>query len=667
MSLRERFAKLDHLQRGRMFKYIASGVVVLAAIIAFTWYLVAVNAPPENPGPESGAPVAAAPTPSDEAGGEDASAPAPTPEQKNAINATQQIIDSISAGREDPTSVGVGIAIAAALMLTVIWLGLALTYLALLIVGLAPALLMGLVFKWHHPAWILGGVVVLTASFAALMRLLKVLLAHSNPVFAIARNVLDEAVRMKISLIFIVLLIFGLAVLPALLDADQPLRYRVQTFLQYAIGGSFWLIAVLVVLFSVSTVTFEQRDRVIWQTVTKPVAAWQYVLGKWLGVVALSAALLATCAAGTFLFTEYLRSQPAMGERRDAAFVANEPGAIAEDRFILETQVLRARRTSHIEPVEIDLEQLRATATEEVRRNVREQMSMYSDLTGTAFEEEVEKRAQDMLKSALEGVQKGFRSVAPGRSSGEYVFKDLGEARNTDSPLILRYKLDAGSNSPEDLYHITFLFPQGAVIPASVNLGQFQKLELLPGVINDDGTVRMQIVNGRIVGNSIQPNANTITFAPDGLELSYAVSSYRPNFVRVQAVLWVKLAFLAMLGIAAGTFLSFPVASLVSFGAFWAAEGSMYLTKALGNFATEDREGKVLVLNTIVAKIAGVVALAFRSYGELAPTSRIVEGVLLSWGDFAQGSIVLFAWMLLMFGIASYVFRRRELAMYSGH
>lgn len=62
------------------------------------------------------------------------------------------------------------------------------------------------------------------------------------------------------SLVFIVVMIFD-AALPLLLNENQPLRYRVQNFLQYGTSGSFMIIAVLVVLFSVMSVSGEQAHR----------------------------------------------------------------------------------------------------------------------------------------------------------------------------------------------------------------------------------------------------------------------------------------------------------------------------------------------------------------------------------------------------------------------
>src|SRR5262249_32782404 len=133
------------------------------------------------------------------------------------------------------------------------------------------------------------GCTALTAAFTALVQALRLAFSGPHPVLAIARNMIAEAVRMKISLVFIIILIFALAALPGTLSQDTPLRYRVQAFLQYGTGGAYWIIAILILFFSAASVSFEQRDRQIWQTMTKPVAPWQYILGKWLGACGLSA------------------------------------------------------------------------------------------------------------------------------------------------------------------------------------------------------------------------------------------------------------------------------------------------------------------------------------------------------------------------------------------
>ena len=161
-------------------------------------------------------------------------------------------------------------------------------------------------------------------------------------------------------------------------------------------------------------------------------------------------------------------------------------------------------------------------------------------------------------------------------------------------------------------------------------------------------------------------NEEMISFPPEGLELSYSVGSYRVNFFRCMAVLWVKLAFLSMLAICASTFLSFPVACLIAFSVFIGAEGTGFLKEALQYYSAADDKGNVNIVKVVVRAIGLTVAWMFGSYHDLKPTMRLVDGRLLTWSSMAWGCGVLLAWTAGMYALAVGIFRRRELATYSG-
>ncbi len=661
MTVREFLSRANDLQQRRGFKIAASGVVVLIAMAAFIAYVVARHAP-AGEGAPADAPSAVAqpdaPTPPvTEADAATAAA------EKNAVEATQRILKTITAGRQDPTSLGIGLLVGVGLALVVIWLGLGLSYLALLLLGVLPALLVWRGLGWPGAALLLAGVTILAAAFSALLRALRLAFAGPHPVMAIARNLLDEASRQKLSLVFIVLLMFGLAALPGMLDPTQPLRYRVQTFLQYSTAGSFWLIAILVLLLSVASVAFEQRDRLIWQTMTKPVSAWQYLLGKWLGLAGLSGVLLVVCASGVFLFTEYLRSRPALGEDPNQAYVALD-GGISEDRQILETQVLAARRTVRPEEPPIDAEQFEKNVAALVEEEMRRGELNFAELSPADAAAERERIRLKLSGEVFKGVRQAYFAIEPTKAE-VFVFRGLGPARGSDRPIVLRYKVDAGANNPDDFYKVTFEFRGGEATVEEVNLGQMHYLHLLPTVVDDDGVVAIRVTNGDLFQR--RPNAETLAFPPDGLEVTYAVSGYRPNFARVFGVLWVKLAFLAMLGLASATFLSFAVASMVSFGAFLAAESAGFLRSSLENYTAVDPiKGHTEYGRLVIRSIAQAVEWIFRVYADLSPVSKITDGRLLGWGEVGVGTVVLAIWTAVLFAGGVLIFRRRELATYSG-
>ena len=637
MTLRDRLRALDRLQQARTFKVIASVLVTLAAVGGIVAIGVALKA--------SGQPDLA---------------PAATDAAGTAIDQTSRILRDVVSARTSLGSSAAMIGIAWGLCLVVIWLGLSLTYLGLGVACALPLWGVWLTGIGRDAIPMIAGLGVLAGSFIALMRGAMLLMNLPGPVFAIARNVLAESTRMRLSAVFIILLIFMMAALPTLLDSEQPLRYRMQAFLQYGTGGAFWLIAVLTLLFSCATVAFEQRDKIIWQTMTKPVRAWEYLLGKWLGVVTLGAVLLGVCASGIFMFAEHLRGQPAVGER--AAYVAVEERGVAEDRFLLETQVLAARVQVDPDPLPLDDEQFRKNVNARAETFINEVLGNMTPGPERRVRE-AELRAE-IERSLGRAVQDEYRAIEPGRREF-YRFSGLGSARNSTRPLFFRFKVNAGSNPPDQTYKVSFQFGGTAPEVREVGLGQTQTLPILPGVIDEDGNAKLVIVNGD--AGTMIANPETISFPPDGLSLSYSDGTFGANFARVVGALWIKLAFLAMVGVFCSTFMSFPVACLCAFTIFFAAEGSTFLLASLENFWTEDREGKTLYFNTAVSWVATGIGNAFTVYGDLRPTARLVEGLKLSFSTMALGAGVLLAWTLILFGAGVGIFRRRELATYSGN
>ncbi len=640
MKPSEWLSRLNAAQQTRSFKVVASAVIVVLMIASIGAWIVLTKAPDTAGAIQSGVEAAAG-------------------KQEELAAAQARVTGDAEArglrellGATSPTvSVALAIAGLGGAALIVTWLGLALTYLGLmLIAGLVAAPLYA--FESTR-AWgeTLLGALALTASFTALLQALRALLGGGRPVLAIARNALSEAVRMKISVVFIVLLIFFLAGLPFFLDADQPLRYRVQLFLQYGIGGSFWVLALLTVFFSIATVAFEQRDKIIWQTITKPVRPWQYLFGKWLGVVALNGALLAITGAGVFLFTQRLRYEPAMGEIR--AYVSQDgPSNPSIDRVLLESQVLTARASAPFERPEINEQALNDAVEEEVQRIKTQD----PDFVGTA-------RDRALLRSAMrETAFLQYRTI-PAGTGQRYTFEGLGKARDKERPITLRYKINAGADNPSTLYRIYFVVGDQIRAERQVTLNTTQTFELPGEVIDDDGAVRVEVWNGNPMTG--QGNPRPITISPDEFEILYVAGGYELNYLRILLVVWMKLAFIGAVAIAASTFLSFPVACLVSMGVLFLAESSDYLVESLDWYVADTTEGFDYI--AFASRLIAVpISWAFAWYGKIDLAGSLADGRLIGWGPTLRGAGLLVASSMVMLGLGWLIFRKRELALYSG-
>ncbi|MEM7629358.1 MAG: hypothetical protein AAF356_08045 [Planctomycetota bacterium] len=646
MSWSARLGALDRVQRSRGFKVGASiAVVVLALVVAVGYAVYATSG-------DTSLFTVNIPADID-------------PEARAAIERRAETLERIVSAHNSVGLVASATAIGAALSLVVIWIGLALTYLGLIVLAACVGLVAFFVPGLRDEAVVALGAVALAASFGALLRGLGLLFSGPGPVLAGARTVLTEAVRMKISLVFIVVLVIALALLPVVLDGSQPLRYRVQAFLQYATGIGFWTVATLVLVFTVASITSEQRDRIIWQTVTKPVAAWQYLLGKWLGVAGLAAVLLAVTGSGVFLFTEYLRGQPALGE--SAPYIpAGSNQQVTEDRLILETRVLAARLgQSPTMPFDLNGPEVTRAVDAYIERERRQRGNDWEPTS----DELINIRNEQFNQMSTE-----YRSIDP-RLEGfeDFLFEGLQEATKSNLPITLRYKIDAGGNRPDQFYALAFEFPDVTPINRpEVGLGYSHTITLPAGVIDEEGRVLMRVYNGSLAPGpnglrAFRSNTGTVTIPPDGLEISYAVGSYRLNFLRVMLVLWMKLGLIAMIAVWASSYLSFPVACLVSIGAFLVAEGSSFVRESVEYFGNNDPDGNFQLWRYVANLVAETVSSIFSVYSDLRPTDRIADGRLMSWGEVFAAAIVLSVISLILYALAIVFFRNREMAIYSGH
>ncbi len=656
---------LDRLAQTKMFKIVASAVVILAAISVVGVYTLRQKSDPsykiDNPEPAT-APTATTSTPAADPAKVGDVGEGGKPSIDLGLQSSVRAVNDILKSKNDPTRVAVLVAEVAGIALVIIWLGLTFVYLLLALIGVIAFYITG----WLDiPAagQLIAGCIILSAAFTALLAGMRMLLSGSHPVIAIARNIMTEAIRMKASLVFMVLLVLMLCLLPQWLDSHSPLRYRVQTVLQFGTGISFWIIALLVLLLTMSSICFEQRDKVIWQTMTKPVKAWQYLLGKWIGVVGLAAVLLTVCASGVFLFTEYLRSQPALNE--SAAYVSSDGTPVSEDRKILETQILVARESVRAAPPDFDENKLNNTIIEVIRRERLSNAEFGRDPRSPNDPEAVDPLVRANIRSDLMKVYTElFRTLEPGESE-TYVFAGLQEAKRIGLPLVLKYRVDSGSNRPDAVFKLTFAFSRTEPFVKECVLGQDLILLLPPDIIEDSGEASVTVFNGDALYTRTA-NEASFMFPKGGLELSYPVASYRSNYIRVMFVLWVKLAFLAMVAIFCSTFMSFPVACLVTLGVFFSAETTTFLFNALDYYDATDEQGKLSIIRFIIRNISLGVAYMFKAYADLKPVERLVQGELIPIVDVALGVLGLGLASLGLFAFASFIFQRRELATYSG-
>ena len=569
-------------------------------------------------------------------------------------------------------------------LLLVIWAELSLqvamgvlgTFVACGLVYLAK--LLGIIDEPTPLVLALAGIGLLVITFLMLMRVLLYVLGflaspaprpgrHGTPstlvqIASVAQVLIRESVRLRISLAFIVIMLVALPLIPLWIDSAEPLRYQIQNFLSDSMNLVYVLAACMTLVLSCATVSFEIRDRQIWQLMTKPIGKLQYMLGKWCGLILLNLVLLLIGGLSIFTFNEYLRTRP-----------STDLG----DALTLNDEVLTAR--VGVLPVFENLkpEELRRRVDTEIDNN-----AILKDEIATG-----EKRMDDVRRQLARQKRREFldqqRSISPTEFSDgaeldarTYYFPGLKEARAEGENITLRYEFHIGRSESTDKYPVVFNFPdveqqvEQFYVPA-----QWHSLLIPPEWIGEDGVLRLQILNGGYSRSPSDatllffPSGATLFFDPDGIEVLWQASTFEANFLRAMLVNWVKLAFLAMLGVTAATFLSFPVAMMLAFTVFAGGSLAPFIAMSVDQFRV-DREMNFIfqAAQWCIIAIARSAEWLLRPFGQASPNSLVVEGRLVPWSgvfrDFLQIGIL---WSGIIFFMGWFIFRRRELATYSGH
>lgn len=520
---------------------------------------------------------------------------------------------------------------------------------------------------YESAAIMFAGAWGMAIAFMLGLELLRLLFSPGFAVLGVARTLLDEAIRMKMALIFVVMLVLLVPVLPFMLGGETRLQYRLESFLTYSLTVVSTLLAAMTILLAARTVSSELSDRQAFLTLTKPVSRAGYLAGKWIGIMGLNLLLLVVSGVGVVAFVKVVEQTPAM----DAA-----------DYIAVQEQVLTARASASPVPVDdaalqIDFEQ----RLEDLRLRGADPM-IYGNL-GDPITQINPATRQAIQLDAL----RQWLTIAP-RNRTTYRFAGLQDAKDQGVTVQLRFSPKAATAAGDNMARLAFRVNDrpysdprtGQPLPPVRN-NTFHTAYFLSEDIRDDGTLDLTIINtGADVGQS------SISFKPgEGLEIFYKVGGFETNLAKGLVVLWIRLGFLAALGLAAATFLGFPTACLLCFLVFFAAVGSDYLRESLSSYASIPRDevpwwDKIwLTFGKFIEQVkAGeffdAFKLVIRLIGEaftfvVPPMARYSPTPLIAYGRAVEGPMMVGALVrigLVSTGVvavfAAFVFGRREVA-----
>jgi hypothetical protein len=171
------------------------------------------------------------------------------------------------------------------------------------------------------------------------------------------------------------------------------------------------------------------------------------------------------------------------------------------------------------------------------------------------------------------------------------------------------------------------------------------------------------------------PNDATLLFPlDDGFEVLYREGSFGLNFTRGMGIIFCWLALLSALGLAAASFLSFPVAAFVSLSVLIMSLSSGTLTSVVeeGTILGVDHESGAAnassILDTVMVPFFRAALKVINLVQGFSPIDSLSTGRSITWAQLALAGgqiILLLGGILATIGII--MFTRRELATAQGN
>lgn len=455
---------------------------------------------------------------------------------------------------------------------------------------------------------------------------------------ALAVLCVRSAVRSRFVICLVLLLLLTIAGLPMTIEGDGTLAGRAQVLLSYTLRLAAAIIGAAMLWVACGSISQEIENRQIHLTAVKPVRRFQIWLGKWLGLLAVCAALLAISGAAVY---SLLRWNIAVSD------------AGAEERTVLNREILTGRRRvrPRAEPIHDEVHALvdrliaggqvpENESPQVVFMNVREKLlaQKYSVVPGGsrtwAFDLPAELEASLRNNSEITARFR-FRTTSLTRDKlhGRWIIS------RSDGTQLLDHAVE---NRIDGTY--TFSVPASALPPGETVFITFR--------------------------NAARDASNTVVFDSEaGIEFLVTEASFERNLVMALAVVFCHLALLAAIGLTVSSVFSFPVATFTAASLLLVFAATHYFATdpiaqgGCGHRHHGEPEDHGLI-DAAGQRILLTLAVVVEPAMELDSLELLADGILVS-GRFAGKAVLLLCIIYpALFGlVAGACLNRRELAL----
>ncbi len=462
-----------------------------------------------------------------------------------------------------------------------------------------------------------------------------------QPILAIAWLAIRSAVRHRVFVVLAGMCIAIVAGLPMIIKDDGTAAGLAQITLTYTLGSVTMLLGIATIWIASASIAREASEAQLQLVDVKPIPRWQVWLGKWLGIVALNATLLALSGVIVATTLEW-RTNRLDEAQRDA----------------MRNEVLVARAGVKEAATDVDGIVDRFMESEEARQQINEGAR------------------PEVLKENFRNEYLAMQQVVQPNHMRRWVI-DLSHVRNANElPLRLRIRFETAAVLEADTAYDTFWEfgpmdkPRLRLVSPRFISATYHEFDIPPGLLNEKGELMVDCSNRSEVSMFFDLNK--------GLEVLYREGGFMMNLTRCLLVLLFWLALMAAIGLASGSGLSFPVASFTAFTVLIIGLSSGLLTEIveeglIGGPEHKHEDGKEVndyspkLLDKIAVPVFKALINTVKVVRDFSPVEAVSTGRTLPWEVVVSALfrvVVLASGIVVLAGI--WIFNRRELALAQG-
>jgi len=471
-------------------------------------------------------------------------------------------------------------------------------------------------------------------------------------ILAIAVITARSAIRSRLFLILMLLLILAVVGLPLTIEGDGTIEGRVKVLLHYTLGFAGIILAVASLWISCGTIAQEIDERQIHLTVVKPVGRFQLWIGKWAGIVCMNACLLFLSGAVVYLLLSLSLSEGRVS---------------ADDRARIYRDILVGRRG--IDPFNTPI------GAEEIHDEIDRMTAMGIITEDMPHQEAAEKAYQRVVakrSTVYSGTTKEWAfntgDVIPVKASDDYVKmnKDLVmlgillrvSASVTDvRPVVGKWYIGTEEDSKQQEYEM---------VPVKAALNNIRIPVDMSRIKGYSGELRVTFENA-----SAEISKPAVFDRDEAVMVLVRTSSFLVNFIRSIVIIIGYLALVSAIGLAFSSMFSFPVAVFVAVSIVLIALGGHYYASVPEGGCccchAEHEAKEASLIKEMYDKSLKSLDRSMAPLMEFMPLGKLSDGRLVSWrftGSALAMLMVIYSGVFALVG--GVALRKRELALPAG-